>query len=81
MKSDIRVIETCMNSETDSADEEGGWQRSKRRTVVTTHGSLHLSESFAFWQSRDPDQSNRSIYTAVKIIGGCFTNAKKSMRG
>lgn len=59
-----------------SADEEAGWERSKRRKVLTTHGSLRFSESFAFWQFRDLDQSTGSICTAVENFGGCFTNAK-----
>lgn len=63
MRSDIRVIETCMNSErygTLPMKKVVGNGVSGER-VVTNHGSLRFSDSFAFWRFGDLDQSTGSI--------------------
>ena len=69
MRSDIRVIETCMNSErygTLPMKKVVGNGVSGER-VVTTHGSLRFSDSFAFWQFRDLDQSTGSILVYLQL--------------
>ena len=83
MRSDIRNVHE-LGKIRYSADEEGGWERSKRRTGG--HDS-RLSSLFGFFRllaiqrPGSVNWVNISVCTAVENFGGCFTNAKFSMRG